>query len=161
MFMKNESNSNKEQDFEMMNLQLEALLKDEKNKLANLSNATALLNSYLIDINWVGFYILDDKDILVLGPFQGLPACTRINIGKGVCGHAALTKKTIVVPDVHQFVGHIACDTNSNSEIVIPILKDNNLVGVLDIDSPLINRFDEIDQHYLEIAAKIITKYGF
>ena len=119
--------------------------------IANLSNASALLNQFLERINWVGFYLWDEeKNELVLGPFQGLPACVRIPFGKGVCGTAAEKRETLVVPDVNQFPGHIACDANSQSEIVIPMIKNDQLIGVLDIDSPEVNRFDEIDKKKLE-----------
>ena len=106
-----------------------------------MSNASALLNQFLTDVNWVGFYLLK-SDELVLGPFQGLPACIRIPIGKGVCGTAAQKRETIRVDDVHLFPGHIACDAASQSEIVIPIIKNDRLIGVLDIDSPIKCRFD-------------------
>jgi len=142
-------NGNKEQQYEMLLKQLTALIEDEPDKLANLSNASALLNQFLEQINWVGFYLLK-KDQLVLGPFQGLPACVRINIGSGVCGTAVQEKRSIVVDDVTKFPGHIFCDAASQSEIVIPIFKDEKILGVLDIDSPIKERFDEIDQVYLE-----------
>jgi GAF domain. len=129
--------------------QLISLIGEEPNPIANLSNATAILNQYLDRINWVGFYLFDGKD-LVLGPFQGLPACVRIPPGKGVCGTAAAKRETIVVPDVEQFPGHIVCDPNSRSEIVVPMIKDGQLLGVLDIDSPVKNRFDEEDAKILE-----------
>ncbi len=112
--------------------------------IANLSNASSLLNNTLDNINWVGFYIYDNTR-LTLGPFQGNPACTIIPNYNGVCGYVAKTKEAIIVPDVHEFEGHIACDSASNSEIVIPIFKDNELFGVLDIDSPIKNRFDNND----------------
>ncbi|MFI3252546.1 MAG: GAF domain-containing protein [bacterium] len=112
--------------------------------IANLSNASSMLNNTLDNINWVGFYLYDGTK-LTLGPFQGNPACTVIPNYRGVCGHVVKTKESIIVPDVHLFEGHIACDSASNSEIVIPIFKDNELFGVLDIDSPIKNRFDEND----------------
>lgn len=123
--------------------------------IANLANAAALLNQFLTDINWVGFY-LADGDELVLGPFQGLPACVRIPFGKGVCGTAAAERRTVVVPDVHQFPGHIACDAASQSEIVVPLIKDDRVIGVLDIDSPVKNRFDDVDRRYLEQFASVL-----
>ncbi|GIO11122.1 hypothetical protein J19TS2_06770 [Cohnella xylanilytica] len=130
--------------------QLRALLDGETNRIANLANASALLNTYLRDINWVGFYLLEGEE-LVLGPFQGLPACVRIPLGRGVCGASALRRETIVVPDVHEFPGHIACDAASNSEIVVPLLSaQGELVGVLDVDSPLKGRFGEEDARFLE-----------
>ncbi|MFK4997468.1 GAF domain-containing protein [Bacillus sp. N9] len=111
------------------------MLDGETNQIANLSNASALLGQFLDRINWVGFYLMEDGE-LVLGPFQGLPACVRIPLGRGVCGTSAAERETIVVPDVHAFPGHIACDAASQSEIVVPLIKDGNVIGVLDIDSP-------------------------
>lgn len=147
----------KEKNYELVQKQLFALIEDEPNQIANLSNAAALLNQFLVEINWVGFYLLEEGQ-LVLGPFQGLPACVRIPMGKGVCGTSAATKKTLRVDDVHQFPGHIACDAASRSEIVIPLMKEGKLIGVLDIDSPITNRFDEVDQQGLEKFADILTK---
>ena len=129
--------------------QLQALIEDEPNPVANLANASALLARFLDEINWVGFYMAEG-DELVLGPFQGLPACVRIPFGKGVCGTAAASGQTVIVPDVHKFPGHIACDAASQSEIVLPLIKDGRLLGVLDIDSPITNRFDETDRIELE-----------
>lgn len=149
----------REEQYQLVEKQLRALLEGEPNTIANLSNASALLNQFLERVNWVGFYLVEDTE-LVLGPFQGLPACVRIPFGKGVCGTAALTKKTVRVEDVHQFPGHIACDAASQSEIVIPLLKaDGTLIGVLDIDSPEKNRFDELDQTYLELFVSTLSKY--
>ncbi|MGQ0514707.1 GAF domain-containing protein, partial [Bacillus sp. D-CC] len=122
------------------------------------SNASALLNQFLDRVNWVGFYVTEGNQ-LVLGPFQGMPACVRIPFGRGVCGVAAETKTTQLVADVHQFPGHIACDSASNSEIVVPIIKDGNVIGVLDIDSPEKNRFDEVDQRYLEKFVETLLKH--
>ncbi|WP_285889619.1 GAF domain-containing protein [Neobacillus niacini] len=149
----------RQENFELVKKQLTALLDGEKNQIANLSNTSALLNQFLDRINWVGFYLMDENNELVLGPFQGLPACVRIPLGKGVCGTSAKTKKTIRVEDVHQFPGHIACDAASNSEIVIPLIKDGNLLGVLDIDSPEKSRFDELDQEQLEELTAILINY--
>jgi len=129
--------------------QLDALLTGETDRIANLSNASALLNQFLPNINWVGFYLLQQNE-LVLGPFQGLPACVRIPIGRGVCGEAVSQKETLVVKDVHAFPGHIACDAASQSEIVIPLIQQNQVIGVLDIDSPIKDRFSEEDQAGLE-----------
>jgi len=137
--------------------QLKALLAGERHLLANLSNAAALLNQYLDKINWVGFYLLEGEE-LVLGPFQGLPACVRIPVGKGVCGTSVAKKQTIVVSDVHEFPGHITCDPASQSEIVIPLQKDGTVLGVLDIDSPYKDRFDEIDAKKLEEFAAILIR---
>lgn len=136
------------------------LVKDEENVVANMANISAFLNEILPDINWVGFYLLEDKE-LVLGPFQGRVACLRIPVGQGVCGKAALLQETIRVADVHQFSGHIACDDRSKSEIVIPIIVRYTLVGVLDIDSPYFNRFTKNDQEFLEQIANIIAKEIF
>nr|WP_221635645.1 GAF domain-containing protein [Listeria aquatica] len=131
--------------------QAKALISGEKNLIANLSNLSALLNQALDQINWVGFYLFEqEQDELVLGPFQGLPACIRIPLGKGVCGNAAKDQKTYIVQDVNAFPGHIACDAQSRSEIVVPLVLEGKLIGVLDIDSPNISRFDETDKLYLE-----------
>ncbi|MFF5994306.1 GAF domain-containing protein [Lysinibacillus sp. KU-BSD001] len=138
--------------------QLDALLTGECDQIANLSNASALLNVFLSDINWVGFYLMKE-DQLVLGPFQGLPACVRIPVGRGVCGTAVAHKETVVVADVHAFPGHIACDAASNSEIVIPLIKENEVIGVLDIDSPLKNRFSKEDQVGLEQFVDVLMKH--
>ncbi|MGA2062376.1 MAG: GAF domain-containing protein [Thermoguttaceae bacterium] len=134
--------------------QLRALLGDESDLISNAANTAALIYLTLPDINWAGFYFLKGEE-LVLGPFQGKPACTRIPLGKGVCGTATKERKTLVIPDVQKFPGHIACDTTSNSEIVVPLIKNNNLLGVLDIDSPILGRFDEEDQKGLERLAEI------
>ncbi|MCR5647627.1 MAG: GAF domain-containing protein [Acholeplasmatales bacterium] len=131
---------------------------DDKYDITSLSNISSLLNMYMDDINWVGFYLLKDNE-LILGPFQGKPACTSIKVGKGVCGTCIEKKDTILVKNVHEFSGHIACDSASNSEICIPIYdKNNNLYGLLDIDSPSLNRFDETDKKNLEAICNIINK---
>lgn len=158
MFQASFYNGDKEKDYSLVIKQLDALLQGEPDVIANLSNASALLNQFLDNINWVGFYIWKE-DELVLGPFQGLPACVRIKSGKGVCGTAISEIKTQLVADVNQFPGHIACDAASQSEIVVPILKDGDIFGVLDIDSPTTNRFDGIDQKYLEQFVKTLEKY--
>ena len=147
-----------QQQYEMLAKQLDALLTGEKNVMANLSNASALLNQFFDRINWVGFYMMDGNE-LVLGPFQGLPACIRIPIGRGVCGTTVAQKETIIVPDVHAFPGHIACDAASQSEIVVPLLKNGEVIGVLDIDSPEKNRFHEDDQQGLEHFVSILMKH--
>ena len=126
-------------------------------KIADLSNAAALIYNALDDLNWAGFY-LKEGDILVLGPFQGKPACIEIPMGRGVCGTAAMMNETLVVKNVHEFSGHIACDGASNSEIVIPLRANGEVMGVLDIDSPIFNRFDDKDKAGLEELAKIIEK---
>lgn len=146
----------KQESYELIHTQLNSLLEGESHVIPNLSNASALLNLALTDINWVGFYLINDGELL-LGPFQGKPACIHIPIGKGVCGTAVAQGKTQVVPDVHAFPGHIACDSASNSEIVIPIFVDNAVVGVLDIDSPVFNRFDEIDRVGLEEVVQLLA----
>ncbi len=149
----------KQKDYELVIKQLRALLEGESNTIANLANASALLNQFLNEVNWVGFYLMEDGGELVLGPFQGLPACVRIPLGKGVCGTAAQNQRTERIEDVHAFPGHIACDAASQSEIVVPMVKDGKLLGVLDIDSPIKNRFDEIDQQYLEEFVKELTSF--
>lgn len=136
-------------------VELRALIGDERDFIANLANAAALLFARLPDVNWAGFYLLRGEQ-LVLGPFQGKPACVRIEVGRGVCGTAAARRETIVVPDVHQFPGHIACDAASQAEIVVPLLQDGRLLGVLDLDSPRQNRFTPDDARQLEAAAKLI-----
>lgn len=138
-------------------LQLRGLIHGESNYVANLANAAALLRFYLDEINWVGFYLYDGQE-LVLGPFQGLPACIRIPLGKGVCGTSAERRETLKIDDVHAFPGHIACDAASMSEIVVPIVKDDRLLGVLDIDSPIKNRFNEADQVFLEQFVAVLTE---
>lgn len=158
MFKVENYSGSREKNYDLLIKQLKALVEDEKNAIANLSNASALLNQFLDRVNWVGFYLMEDGE-LVLGPFQGLPACVRIQVGKGVCGTAASKQETIRVKDVHAFPGHIACDAASQSEIVVPIIKDGNVIGVLDIDSPEKNRFDEIDQQKLEEFAKVLEQY--
>lgn len=131
--------------------QLRALIQDESNLIANLSNVSALLNAHFDQINWVGFYLWDDQDReLVLGPFQGKVACNRIPMGRGVCGSALQQQQTLIVPDVHAFAGHIACDSASRSEIVVPIIIDGHPFGVLDIDAPVTDRFTTEDQALLE-----------
>lgn len=134
-----------------------ALLAAETDPIANAANTAALLFNTLPGLNWAGFYILHG-DTLVLGPFQGKPACVRIAIGKGVCGSAAQKQETLVVKDVHAFPGHIACEAASNSEIVVPLIKNGKLWGVLDIDSPLPARFDDTDRRFLEELAGLFTQ---
>ncbi|MGH1045509.1 MULTISPECIES: GAF domain-containing protein [Bacillus] len=158
MFTKESYAGSREEQYETVIKQLDALLTGEPNVVANLSNASALLNQFLDRVNWVGFYVTEGNQ-LVLGPFQGIPACVRIPFGRGVCGVAAETETTQLVADVHQFPGHIACDSASNSEIVVPIMKEGNIIGVLDIDSPEKNRFDEVDQHYLEKFVETLLKH--
>lgn len=135
--------------------QMKALLEGEHHVIANLSNASALLNEALSDINWVGFYLMCEGELL-LGPFQGKVACVHIPVGKGVCGMAVLENSTQLVDNVHEFPGHIACDSISNSEIVIPLRSQDRILGVLDIDSPSFNRFDADDATGLEKIAQAI-----
>ncbi|ART77637.1 histidine kinase [Sutcliffiella horikoshii] len=158
MFQVENYKGTREENYELVLKQLQALIADEPNFIANLSNASALLNVFLTEVNWVGFYLTDEtkQDMLVLGPFQGLPACVRIPFGRGVCGTAASSMETQLVADVHAFPGHIACDAASQSEIVVPMVVDGKIIGVLDIDSPIKNRFDELDKVYLEKFVSIL-----
>lgn len=144
-------------DYSELNVKLSAMISDVPHILSNLSNAAALLWDELDRLNWAGFYILKE-DTLILAPFQGKPACIEIPIGCGVCGTAVKTGETQLVPDVHKFSGHIACDSASNSEIVIPLWVDGKIYGVLDIDSPVYDRFDQNDKLGLEEFARIIQK---
>jgi L-methionine (R)-S-oxide reductase len=133
---------------------LEALLAGEHDLIANAANAAALIFDSLPELNWAGFYLYKSGE-LVLGPFQGKPACVRIAMGKGVCGTAAARRETVRVEDVHAFPGHIACDSASNSEIVVPLVRDGGLLGVLDLDSPRVGRFGIEDQRGIESLARI------
>ncbi len=147
MFQVEQYTGTKPEQYQLVGKQLEALIAGEPNTIANLSNASALLNVFLDNVNWVGFYLYEeDTRQLVLGPFQGLPACIRIPLGRGVCGSAAEQQQVMRIANVHDFPGHIACDAASQSEIVLPIVKDGRLIGVLDIDSPILDRFDEEDE---------------
>jgi L-methionine (R)-S-oxide reductase len=141
-------------DYAQLAAELAGLLSGERDPIANAANTAALIFDALPDINWAGFYFLN-FDELVVGPFQGKPACTRIALGRGVCGTAAAERRTIIVPDVHEFPGHIACDAASRSEIVIPLLVGERVLGVLDIDSPRIARFDALDEQGLEQLAAV------
>ncbi len=152
MFTSNPLSGNKAEQYQQLIAQCEALLHGERHRVANAANLSALLFNGLSDINWLGFYFLEQGE-LVVGPFQGLPACVRIALGKGVCGTAALSRETQLVPDVHAFEGHIACDSASQSELVVPLIQNGELIGVLDIDSPLLNRFDIEDQAAFEKIA--------
>ena len=147
-------------DYKTLNTQLSALVGGVPHPIANLANAAALLYHSLDGLNWAGFYLLEG-DTLVLGPFQGRPACIEIPVGRGVCGTAVAEGKTQLVPDVHQFPGHIACDSASNSEIVVPIHVGSEIVGVLDLDSPHIGRFTEEDRAGLEEFARILAAEGW
>jgi GAF domain-containing protein len=135
--------------------QLSSLLAGERDLIANAANFSSLIFHSLPDLNWAGFYFVKD-DELVLGPFQGKPACMRIKLGQGVCGTAAAKGVTTIVPNVYEFPGHIACDAASNSEIVVPLLKGERFIGVLDLDSPLQSRFDEDDAAGLEALVRIL-----
>lgn len=148
----------KEKLYKYMNIKLVGLIGDEPDWLANLSNASALIWLMIEDINWAGFYLMKNGK-LVLGPFQGKPACINIELGKGVCGTAAQNRETQLVKDVHDFPGHIACDSASQSEVVVPIIVDGEVIGVLDIDSPDINRFDEEDRAGFERFVATLVKY--
>ena len=144
-------------DYKTMLAQLDALVRDVPHSVANYANASALLTESLEDINWAGFYFLEGET-LVLGPFQGRTACIEIPLGRGVCGTAAAKDETQLVYDVHQFPGHIACDSASNSEIVVPLRRDGRVYGVLDIDSPLIGRFRQDDREGLEAFARLLEE---
>ncbi len=137
---------------------LRALTEGIPHPIANLANAAALLYSSLDRINWAGFYLLETDDLLVLGPFQGKPACIEIPVGRGVCGTAAARGETVLVENVHEFPGHIACDAASNSELVIPLRRNGTLFGVLDIDSPDLGRFTEADRAGLEDFARVLEQ---
>lgn len=147
----------KETNYNLLTKQLQSLIEDEQNLIAILSNTSAILNDNLDQINWVGFYLIENEE-LILGPFQGHPACVHIAIGKGVCGTAVAEDKTQLVQDVHAFPGHIACDANSKSEIVIPIHVNDEIIGVLDIDAPITDRFTNEDKEGLEVIVKVLEK---
>lgn len=144
----------REPDYDLLATQLKALLEGEPDLIASAANTAAFIYHALPDLNWAGFYFLRGEQ-LVLGPFQGKPACVRIPVGSGVCGTAAARRETVVVPDVHQFEGHIACDAASRSELVIPLLQAASLLGVLDLDSPQVGRFSEDDARGIERLAQV------
>ena len=146
--------------YTLLTAQLESLLADERDFIANAAQFSAFLYHQIDDLNWAGFY-LNRNEELVLGPFQGQIACVRIPFGRGVCGAAAASKQTQRVEDVHAFAGHIACDSASNSELVVPLIKDGRLIGVLDLDSPSIGRFSEQDQQGIEALAAIFFFFFF
>ena len=151
--------SDKAAAYDELATSLRALLAGERDLIANASNMAALLFWSLRDLNWAGFYLVEpERGDLLLGPFQGKPACVRIPIGRGVCGAAAERRATVVVPDVHAFPGHIACDSASNSEIVVPIIRGGTLLGVLDLDSPVHARFDDTDARGLEALVRIFVE---
>ncbi|WP_133471539.1 GAF domain-containing protein [Paraglaciecola marina] len=150
-------NQNKEQQYAELAAQAEALVSSETDMIANMANISSLIYWALADVNWAGFY-LHKEEQLVLGPFHGQPACIRIPLGRGVCGTAAQDNQIQLIEDVHEFAGHISCDAASNSEIVLPILKDGKVFGVLDLDSPLVARFDEQDKVGLSKIVEIFEK---
>jgi L-methionine (R)-S-oxide reductase len=147
----------KPDDYQRLAAELQAVIEGEPDAMANAANAAAILFHGLEQLNWAGFYFLKASH-LVLGPFQGKVACTRIPLGRGVCGTAAVAREAVVVADVHQFPGHIACDAASQAEIVVPLVKDGRLLGVLDLDSPLPGRFDDEDRAGLELFAAVLLK---
>ena len=151
------TSDNKKAFYELMLKQLEALLDGEREPISIMANTSALLNECLEEINWVGFYLMKNGK-LILGPFQGKVACMHIAVGRGVCGTAVAENQTQVVEDVHAFKGHIACDSASRSEIVIPLHKGDEVIGVLDIDSPILSRFDHEDAYYLEQVVTLIER---
>ncbi|MDR2019863.1 MAG: GAF domain-containing protein [Treponema sp.] len=145
-------------DLDLMVEVAQAVIAGETDLIAVLANVSAVIMAYLTDINWAGFYLLQGTE-LVLGPFQGLPACTRIAEGKGVCGKAAAAGKPVIVPNVHEFPGHIACDSNSNAEIVIPLFKGGGVYGVLDVDSPRLNRFSPPEAEALSRIGGMVSAF--
>lgn len=148
---------NSKNDYSLMIQQADSLTADERLALPNLANTAALLGESLSDINWAGYYLLRENE-LILGPFWGRPACIRIPMGKGVCGTAAAEDRVLCVPDVHAFAGHIACDSRSRSEIVLPIHSEGKVIGVLDIDSPELARFSEEDAAFLQKFVTVLEK---
>lgn len=149
----------KQERYSIVLNQAEALMKDENNLIANLSNIVSLLKYSFDYYLWVGFYLYDEeKQNLVLGPFQGRIACTRIEIGKGVCGTAFKNRETLVIDDVNKFPGHIFCDSSSKSEIVVPVFRNDKIVGVLDVDSAVYSSFDAVDRKYLNELSLIISR---
>jgi len=146
--------------YELLYRQAEALLRDERDFIANMANLAALLFTALDKVNWVGFYRLLGDAELILGPFQGNPACVRIKVGQGVCGSSVAQKRSLIVPDVHRFAGHIACDSATNSEIVVPLFAKGKIVGVLDVDSPEFDRFDDRDRRELEKIVSLLMRYS-
>ncbi len=147
----------KSKQYKLINSQVRAIISEESDMIANMANIAAVLYNHLENVNWSGFYLYKESQ-LVLGPFQGQPACIRIPMGKGVCGTSAQLQKTLLIDDVHQFDGHITCDVASRSEIVVPIVVRGRLIGVLDVDSPITNRFDQSDRQGLEELVDIFSK---
>ena len=157
-FQVSESRSTSKTDlYDQLAAQLSSLLAGERDLIANAANFSSLIFHSLPDVNWAGFYFEKDGE-LVLGPFQGKPACVRIAVGQGVCGAAARSRVTTIVPNVHEFPGHIACDSASNSEIVVPLMKGERLIGVLDLDSPIFGRFDEEDANGLNRLVSVLVE---
>lgn len=154
MFESQQLTGTQAEQYEQLLQQASALVHGENDKIANAANLSALVYHALPDLNWVGFYFYDGNE-LVVGPFQGLPACVRIALGRGVCGTAAVTKQTQRIADVDAFPGHIPCDSASRSELVVPLYKGEQLIGVFDLDSPKLDRFNEVDQQHLEAVAGI------
>ena len=157
MFESQQLTGTQAEQYEQLLQQASALVHGESDKIANAANLSALVFHSLPDLNWVGFYFYDGTE-LVVGPFQGLPACIRIALGRGVCGTAAVTKQTQRIGDVDTFPGHIPCDSASRSELVVPLYKDEKLIGVFDLDSPKLNRFNDVDQQNLEAIADIFLR---
>ena len=157
MFESQQLTGTQAEQYEQLLQQASALVHGESDKIANAANLSALVFHSLPDLNWVGFYFYDGTE-LVVGPFQGLPACIRIALGRGVCGTAAVTKQTQRIADVDTFPGHIPCDSASRSELVVPLYKDEKLIGVFDLDSPKLNRFNDVDQQHLEAIADIFLR---
>lgn len=149
--------NSKADQYDQLSAQLSSLLAGERDLIANAANFSSLIFHSLPDLNWAGFYFAKDGE-LVLGPFQGQPACVRIKIGQGVCGAGAAKCETVIVPNVHEFPGHIACDSASNSEIVVPVMKGSRLIGMLDLDSPTIGRFSTADAAGLERLVKLFAE---
>lgn len=157
MFESQQLTGTQAEQYEQLLQQASALVQGESDKIANAANLSALVFHSLPDLNWVGFYFYDGTE-LVVGPFQGLPACVRIALGRGVCGTAAVTKQTQRIADVDTFPGHIPCDSASRSELVVPLYKDEKLIGVFDLDSPKLDRFNDVDQQHLEAIADIFLR---
>jgi len=157
MFAAQSLSGSKPEQYAQLIEQARALLAGERDRIANAANLSALVYHAMPDLNWVGFYLYDGQE-LVVGPFQGLPACVRIPLDQGVCGAAARTRQTQRIADVHAFPGHIACDAASRSELVVPLLHGTDLIGVFDLDSPTTDRFDEDDQRGLEAIAALFVE---
>lgn len=157
MFAATTLSGSKPEQYDLLLAQARALIEGERDRVANAANLSALVYHALPDLNWVGFYFFDGHE-LVVGPFQGLPACIRIPLDKGVCGAAASTRQTQRIADVHRFPGHIACDSASNSELVVPLSLNGELIGVFDLDSPTLDRFDADDQRGLEAIAQAFVE---